>query len=191
MLFMPNALVWLTNRCIPYLNGIPAFRHPAALLNPGRRCLPRPKQPNPMYTGLLHSHSYLAYLVLAGVFVSFIIALMGYLGNKPFTERDRKMGLLGLIPVHLQFVIGIVLYFVSPWGISNASGDAMKDSASRLYMLEHPLIMLLAVILITVGYSRAKRLTDNRARFRSIWLFYGIAMVLVLSRIPWFAWPGN
>lgn len=144
-----------------------------------------------MYTGLQHLHSYLAYLVLLGLVVSIIGALVGYSKNRPFTDGDRKLGLLGLIPAHLQWVIGLVLYFVSPLGASNASGEVMKDAVSRLYFLEHPLMMIIAVVLITIGYARAKRLKDDRKRFTSIFLFYGIALILILIRIPWVSWPGN
>src|SRR3546814_7000817 len=69
------------------------------------------------------------------------------------------MALLGLICAHLQLVVGLVIYFISPLGIKAASGEAMKISTSRLYFLEHPLMMLIAIILITVGYSKAKKLT--------------------------------
>nr|WP_276496266.1 hypothetical protein [Pontibacter litorisediminis] len=145
-----------------------------------------------MYTGIQHLHSYLSYLVLLGLLISFVAALAGWFGNKAFSDKDRKLGLLGLIPVHLQWVIGVILYFVSPLGMSNFSGEAMGDSVSRLYILEHPLTMIIAVILITVGYSRAKRQigTDNRG-FKSIAIFYGIGLFLILLRIPWNAWPGN
>ncbi|MCC9135121.1 hypothetical protein ACFSKU_18475 [Pontibacter silvestris] len=144
-----------------------------------------------MYTGLLHSHSYLAYLVLLGLLISFGNALAGLFGNKPFSDKDRKLSLLGLIPAHLQWVIGLILYFVSPRGASLASGAAMKDSVSRLYFLEHPLTMVIAVVLITIGYSRAKRLQIDSKRFKSIAIFYGLALVLILIRIPWISWPGN
>lgn len=144
-----------------------------------------------MYTGLQHLHSYLAYLVLIGILFSIIMAVVGYTNNRPFTDRDRKMGLLGLIPTHLQWVIGLILYFVSPLGLSNFSGATMKDSVSRLYMLEHPLMMVLGVILITIGYARAKRQIGHRKGFSSIYIFYGIGLVLILARIPWISWPGN
>lgn len=145
-----------------------------------------------MYTGLQHLHSYLSYLVLLGLLISFITALIGWLGNKTFSDKDRKLGLLGLIPVHLQWVLGLVLYFVSPLGMQNFSGENMGDSTARLYMLEHPLTMIIAVVLITIGYSRAKRQIgmDNKG-FKSIAIFYGIGLILILSRIPWNAWPGN
>jgi len=144
-----------------------------------------------MYIGLQHLHSYLTYLVLLGLLVSFVIALSGLLGGKPFTDKDRKTGLFGLIPAHLQWVLGGILYFVSPLGMANATEGFMKQPISRLYVLEHPLTMIIAVVLITVGYSRAKRLSEDKKRFRSIALFYGLALVLILSRIPWNAWPGN
>jgi len=144
-----------------------------------------------MNTGLQHLHSYLAYLVLLGLVISIISAVAGSAGNKPFTDSNRKMALLGLIPTHLQWVVGLILYFVSPLGAPNFTSTAMKDSVSRLYILEHPLMMIIAVILITVGYARAKRLIGDRRGFRAIYIFYGIALVLILARIPWNAWPGN
>ncbi|SFH15004.1 hypothetical protein [Pontibacter chinhatensis] len=145
-----------------------------------------------MYTGIQHLHSFLSYLVLLGLLISFVAALAGWFGNKNFGDKDRKLGLLGLIPTHLQWVIGVILYFVSPLGMSNFSGEAMGDSVSRLYILEHPLTMIIAVVLITVGYARAKRqIGAGNKGFKSIAIFYGIGLILILSRIPWNAWPGN
>ncbi|AGA79273.1 hypothetical protein [Echinicola vietnamensis] len=142
-----------------------------------------------MQTGIQHLHSGMAYLVLAGLIAVFIYALIGALGNRNFTDKDRKFGLIGLIPLHIQLLVGIIIYFISPLGFSNmTSGNAMADSVSRLYALEHPLINIIAVVLVTVGYSRAKKLTQDRASFRSLYMFYGIALLLILSRIPWSAW---
>ncbi len=144
-----------------------------------------------MQTGFQHLHSGLAYLVLAGLIAVFIYALIGTLSKRKFSDKDRKFGLLGLIPAHIQLLVGIIMYFLSPLGYSNLrSGNVMGDEVSRLYALEHPLINIIAVILITVGYSRAKKLSSDRARFRSLYMFYGAAFVLILSRIPWDAWLG-
>ncbi|QHL87929.1 hypothetical protein GU926_11000 [Nibribacter ruber] len=142
-----------------------------------------------MYTGIKHLHSVLAYVLLAVLIISILYTLFSFLSNKSFTEGNRKMALVGLISAHLQFLVGIVLYFVSPMGLSNASGAAMKDAGSRLYFLEHPLMMLIAIILITVGYSRTKRLTADRARYLSILIFFTLGLVFILSRIPWQVWP--
>lgn len=141
-----------------------------------------------MTTGFQHLHSFLAYIVLAGILFSILVALYGALSNKTFTEKDRKFGLIGMVLLHIQLLVGIILYFLSPLGFSNLSGEAMGDAMSRLYALEHPLINILAVALVTIGYSRAKKLTEGRSKFRSIYLFYGIGFILILSRIPWNSW---
>ncbi len=142
-----------------------------------------------MYTGIQHLHSLLSYLVIGGLAVSIILALFGYFSGKMFTERDRKLALIGIIPTHLQWMAGLVLYFMSPLGFSSLSGEAMGNSMLRLYVLEHPVMMILAVALITFGFSFAKRLSDSKNQFLSIWVFYLIGLVFILSRIPWAVWP--
>ncbi len=142
-----------------------------------------------MYTGIQHLHSFLSYLVIGGLAVSIILALVGHFSGKPFTDRDRKLALIGLIPVHLQWVVGLMLYFISPLGISNLTVEAMSNSLLRLYSLEHPVMMILAVVLITIGFALAKRLEDPKKQYRSIWTFYLVGLIFILSRIPWAAWP--
>lgn len=139
-----------------------------------------------MYTGMKHLHSMLAYVLLAGLVISILYILFAYLRNKGY---NRKMALLGFISAHLQLVIGFILYFLSPYGIKNASGAAMKDSILRLYFLEHPLMMLIAIILITIGYSRAKKLETSKKQNLTVLIFYTIGLLLILSRLPWHVWP--
>lgn len=142
-----------------------------------------------MYTGLQHLHSYMGYLVILALLVGIGNGLIGWFRRRTFEERDRKLALPALIVTHLQFLFGLILYFISPLGWANFSSSAMGDSVSRLYILEHPLTMIIAVALITVGFARAKRLEDDRKRFLSHWLFYAIGLGLMLMMIPWDAWP--
>lgn len=142
-----------------------------------------------MYTALQHLHSTVAYLLLAILIFALLWSIISWVQGKSFTETSRKMALAGLIATHLQVLIGLLLYFVSPLGFGNFSGDAMQDSLSRLYILEHPLTMLIGAALVTVGYSRAKRRGDDSRRYRQIVLFFGLGLVLILSRIPWSVWP--
>lgn len=142
-----------------------------------------------MYTGFQHLHSGMAYIVLAVLLLSFIYALINFTQNKPFTDSVRKASLVGLIAAHLQLLIGLILYFISPLGVSNFSGEAMGDAMSRLYMLEHPLTMIIGIALITVGYSKAKRGTDDAARYKKLLIYYGLGIVFILIRIPWSVWP--
>jgi hypothetical protein len=122
--------------------------------------------------------------------IALVNALIGLTGNKAFTPKDRRLALFGLIAVHTQLLIGIILYFISPVGGGNLSdiGSAMKNAGLRLYVVEHPLINLIAITLITIGYSRAKRMTADTSKFRIIAIMYGVGLLLILSRIPWSAW---
>jgi hypothetical protein len=143
-----------------------------------------------MYTGFQHLHSALAYVVLLLLIVAVGMAKYGFFFKKPFTETQRKVTLFALIGSHVQLLIGLAIYFISPLGFSNLSGETMGDSMARLYALEHPLINIIALVLITVGFSTAKRLTEDKKKHFRIVLMYGFGLLLILSRIPWSAWLG-
>ena len=141
-----------------------------------------------METGMKHLHSTLAYVLFAGLIIAFLFVLIAAIQKKPY---NRKMALLGLITAHLQLVVGLITYFVSPYGVKRFGdfGGAMKDSIARLYLLEHPLMMLIAIVLITVGYSKAKKMGNAARQNKTVAIYYGIALLLIISRIPWHAWP--
>ncbi|SHO62547.1 hypothetical protein [Algoriphagus zhangzhouensis] len=144
-----------------------------------------------MYTGIQHLHSGLAYLVLIALIIVIVLMLIGSLSGKEFTEKDRKIALIAFILSHVQLLVGLILYFVSPIGLSLLQGGgAMSDPIARLTALEHPLINIIAIAVITIGYSRAKKLSTSKAKFRSIYMMYAIGLVLILSRIPWGNWLG-
>jgi len=144
-----------------------------------------------MYTGIQHLHSGIAYLALLALVVVIIYMFIGSLSNREFTEKDRKIGLIAFILSHIQLLFGLILYFLSPLGLQMLkSGSAMSDPAARLIALEHPLINIIAIVLISIGYIRAKKPGASRGRFRSIYMMYAIGLVLILSRIPWSAWIG-
>ncbi len=139
-----------------------------------------------MYTGLQHAHSFIAYIALVLLIVASINAIIGMTSNREFKEVDRKLSLFALIFTHTQLLIGLVLYFVSP--LVQSFSVAMKDSTLRLYALEHPLINIIAVILITVGFSKHKKAATSHAKFKSIAILFSLGTILILSRIPWNAW---
>lgn len=138
-----------------------------------------------MLTGMKHLHSTLAIVLLIALVISIIVTLMNYLNNKPY---NRKIALIGFISSHLQLLIGLIIYFVSPLGIQAFSGENMKNSLSRLYFLEHPLMMIIAIVLITIGYSKAKKIIDAKKANQTVLIMYTIGLILILSRIPWSTW---
>jgi hypothetical protein len=138
------------------------------------------------YEIIQKAHSGWAYLVILILVIAVINAFIGLSSKKEFTAKDRKIALFALIFTHIQLLFGLVLYFVSPLG--KAVLGEMKDPALRLTSLEHPLINIIAIILITVGWSKHKNLTTSNAKFKTFAIFYTLGLVLILSRIPYKMW---
>jgi len=145
-----------------------------------------------MYTTVQFLHSWWAYLLVLVVFIATVNSLMGFFGNKEYQPKDFRLALFALIVTHIQFLIGLVLFFVSPFALqairNNGMGEVMKDSNLRLLAIEHPLIMIIAVVLITIGYSKHKKKLVSKPKFKVLSIFYTLALVLMLSRIPWAQW---
>ena len=143
-----------------------------------------------MYNLLKTAHSYWAFIVLILLIFAIANAFFGIVKNKTFDSSDFRRSLFVLISSHIQFLIGLILYFVSPWFGKWASlgMGVMKDSQARLYLVEHPITNLLAIILITMGWSMHKRQSLDAKKFSRIGIFYFLGLLLLLLRIPWSTW---
>lgn len=139
-----------------------------------------------MYHFIQKFHSGWAYLALLLLVFAVVNSFMGMSSKKEFTAKDRKIALFGLIATHIQLVVGLILYFVSPLGADSIG--QMAESDIRITWLEHPLINIIAIVLITIGWSKHKKAETNSAKFKSIAVFYGLGLLLILSRIPWKMW---
>lgn len=145
-----------------------------------------------MYSALQTLHSYWAYLTLLVLLVAAFNAAYGFFTNKDYRlNKDLRIHLFALIFSHIQFLIGLLLYFTSPrfslWS-EMGMGGIMKDSIARLFLVEHPVINLLAIVIITIGWSKHKKEEHSKRKFGKIALFYGLGLLLILSRIPWDMW---
>lgn len=144
-----------------------------------------------MYETLQMLHSYLAYVALAILFLAVANAITGLLSKRIFDMgKDLRLSLFALILCHIQLLIGLILYFVSPSGFNAIQEFGMGGltSAARLLAVEHPFINIIAIVLITVGWSRHKKFVEGNKKFKSIAIFYGLGLLLILSRIPWGHW---
>lgn len=144
-----------------------------------------------MYETILTLHSYLAYIVLAVLFLAVANAIVGLVGKKMFTpQRDFRLSLFALIFSHIQLVVGLILFFVSTNGLKaiQTLGMGGLNAPSRLLAVEHPFINILAIVVITVGWSRHKKFIEGDKKFRTIAIFYGLGLIFFLSRIPWEQW---
>jgi len=143
-----------------------------------------------MYIYLKTVHSYWAFFVLFILVAVIINAFIGRYMGKEFSTKDLRISLFGLIFSHIQLLIGLILYFVSPWFDQWAAigMGVMKDAQTRLYLVEHPITNILAIVLITIGWSMHKRQSESSKKFLRIILFYSLGLLLLLSRIPWSTW---
>lgn len=136
-------------------------------------------------------HSYWAYLTLLMIVIASLNALFKFFGNKEFQATDFRISLFTLIVTHIQLLLGLVLYFAADY-FSLISGMGMKsvmgDKLLRSNIVEHPLMMIIAVVLITVGYSKHKKKLTSKPKFKMLAIFYTLALVCVLAKIPWGTW---
>lgn len=140
-----------------------------------------------VYTGFLHLHSFLRWIALLLIIVSVIFAFQGLLRKRSFTKTDDRLSLFTMISFHLQLLVGIVLYFVSPV-VEAARQDfstSMKDPVLRFFLVEHAFAMIIAIALVTVGRIRSRKAESDRGKFVQLAIFYTIALIIVLWAIPW------
>lgn len=133
-------------------------------------------------------HSYWAYLVFLMMIIASVNALIKYFGKKEYSAKDFRIALFTLIVSHIQLLIGIVLWFTQDYFGENSIKDVMGNSALRSNAVEHPTAMILAVVFITIGYSKHKKKLTSAGKLKPLAIFYTLALVLVLAKIPWNTW---
>jgi len=140
-----------------------------------------------MYEFLQVAHNIVRWILLPVILVVLFLSYSGWLGNKPYDKADNAFGgaLVGL--AHLQLIMGLLLYFVySP--ITHAAFQnfsvAMKDPVSRLYAVEHILVMVVAIVFIQLGRTFSKKAASPVKRHKTVAIYTTIALLLILSRMP-------
>lgn len=129
---------------------------------------------------LVRSHSGLRWIALGLL----IFAIFNALRKKEFyAKSDRLLNMFAMVSLHIQLVIGLILYFTSS-KVSFVDGW-MKNQLLRFYGMEHISLMILAIILVTIGHAKAKRATEPAKKHKTILLFYAIGLILIIASIPW------
>lgn len=131
-------------------------------------------------------HSSLRYLIIFFLVSSIFISFTKWRGKKPFTKGDKMTYLMTLIFCHIQLIVGFVLFFMKNYHQNfSKMGEIMKIPRDRFFTIEHTLVMLVAIAIITIGYSSAKRATDETAKHKKTFIFYLIGFILIIASIPW------
>ncbi|MFT3904203.1 MAG: hypothetical protein QM727_13590 [Niabella sp.] len=138
-------------------------------------------------TALLHLHSFLRWVIL----LLFILAIFKSIGagNKPFTDGHRKVGLFLMIAFDIQFLIGIIQWLTGRFGIVLFQTVDMKTIMQtlvyRFFTVEHTTMMLIALVLVHIGKSFAKKNIPDSKKHRKTVLFFVLALIVTLASIPW------
>jgi len=136
-------------------------------------------------------HSIIAFILLFFLVASLIIATNSLINKKQYDNKHKKYFLITFIFSHIQLLLGLAWYIISPYYqilTTGEMGTIMKNADTRLLTIEHPITMIIAIILITLGWFNFKKHTIDYNKYKTIAIYYTIALVLILSRIPWGQW---
>lgn len=141
-----------------------------------------------MYTGFLHVHDTLRWLLLISLTFTLVKYLAGWMGNQPWKKLDNILGIVFTSLMDLQVLTGLILYFflspITEYAMSDF-GAAMKDTELRFYAVEHFSIMIIALVLVHIGRAKSKKAKTDIGKFRIASIFFLIALALILAGIPW------
>ncbi len=142
-----------------------------------------------MGNGLLHLHNIMRWIILIVLLWSIVVAFTGWQQKRVFSPNDKRAWLFTLIFSHINLLIGLYLLFFGRYGIVTTKlpegTSVMKNSFFRFFWVEHPTLMIISVILVTIAHGKAKKAIPDASKFKgAFWLFF-IALVLILLSIPW------
>lgn len=140
-----------------------------------------------MYTTLLALHSLTRWLVLSSLIFAIILSYRGWLLHKPYLKFDNSVRHITATVAHIQLVLGIWLYIISPivsYFLHHFS-IAVHERAIRFFGMEHVTMMLVGITVITIGSAKAKRKTTDTERFKTMAIWFTVALLIILSSIPW------
>lgn len=140
-----------------------------------------------MYTGLLHLHNTMRWVILLLLLINLIRHII--LANKNFTSTDKKLSLFLLISAHITLLIGLYQWFAGPWGLQTIQNmgmaNVMKNSLARFWAIEHITGMLISIVLITIAHSMSKKNYPHATKHKRMALLYFFALLIIVAVVPW------
>ncbi len=142
-----------------------------------------------MQTGLVHLHNFMRWIILVLLLISIVKALAGWQNKKVFSAGDRKLWLFTMISAHITLLLGLYQVGFGRYGMfSTTLPDGislMKDKFYRFFWVEHPVSMIIAIVLITLGYGMAKKTIADNLKYKTAFWYFLMALVLILAAVPW------
>ena len=140
-----------------------------------------------MYKGMLHLHSVLRWVILILLLVAIYKSFVDR--RKAFTPGHKKTGLILMICCDVMLLLGIYQWVTGIWGLksiqANGFGTVMKSAVHRFFAIEHTTAMIIAIILVHVGYNYSKKNIPDSLKHKRTLLYFGLALLIILISIPW------
>ena len=134
-----------------------------------------------MYELLKLLHSFLRWAVLLLLLATIIKSLNGLFSKRGFTKSDDKISLFMMISAHTQLLVGIILYFVSPF----VQFGNTTDKEVRFFTMEHTSMMIVAIVFMTIARISSKKGKTDNVKFKRLFIYSLIALVIIIAAIPW------
>ena len=138
-----------------------------------------------MYTGLLHLHHWLPFVYLLLMLAVLVQNFLVWKSDNAFTDKLARQNKIALILTHLQVTIGLIMLFGFNMDMFSDMGTLMGDGALRFKYVEHPMTMIIAAVLITIGNAKSKRGATDAEKAKPIVVWFGIGLFLIALRLPW------
>lgn len=143
-----------------------------------------------MITGFLHLHSVLRYAIIIVLLIAIFQYIRSKSAKKSFSSGDKTLSLLSMIIMDIQFLIGGVLFFLGPnapmkYFDSLSFGEIMKEKIPRFFTLEHPLMIIIALVLVHIGHASVKKDISSDRKYKKLITMYTLALIIILAAVPW------
>jgi phosphoglycerol transferase MdoB-like AlkP superfamily enzyme len=142
-----------------------------------------------MQTGLVHLHNLLRWIILILLLVSIFKSYTGYSSKKQFAAGDKKIWLFTMIASHITLLLGLYQWTFGTLGLftgpNQSFGEVMKNPTTRFFQVEHPVMMILAIVFITLAHGMAKKSVDDTTKYKKAFRYFLIALLLILVAVPW------
>lgn len=140
-----------------------------------------------IYPILLVVHNALRWLVLGSLLIALSSSYSGWLRGRMYRPIDQTLRVIATSIAHTQLLVGFYLYTQSPivsyyWKFSP---DASQSTEFRFFSLIHISLMVTAVVVMTIGSSKAKRQPTVQQKFKTTAIYFSITLLLILIAIPW------
>ena len=140
-----------------------------------------------MYPTLLATHSLVRWMVLAALLIALCCAYSGWVAKRRFTRFDNVIRHWTATIAHIQFILGVWLYVISPFSNHFLQGfpQTVHERDFRFFGMEHSLMMFIAIVLVTIGSAKAKRKAVDHDKFKAMAIWFTIGLLIILASIPW------